>query len=160
MITLLIWLSVTLLISAGLAGLVLPALPGPLLLLAGLWIAAWAEDYNYVGMTTLIILCTLALVASLADYVAGALGARRYGASARSIWGATWGALIGLFFGLPGLLLGPFVGAAIGEWSTLRNVTAAGRAGLGATIGLVLGIAAKLALGMSMLGVFVIVRFL
>ena len=157
-ITLLIWLIVTLLIVAGVAGLVLPVLPGPLLLLAGLWMAAWAEDYNYIGITTLIILCTLATGATLADYVAGAFGARHYGASSRSIWGAAWGALIGIFFGFPGMVLGPFIGAAIGEWLALRDVAAAGRAGWGATIGLVLGIAAKLALGISMIGVFVIAR--
>lgn len=160
MITLLIWLSVTLLIVAGLAGLVLPALPGPLLLFAGLWMAAWAEDFTFVGLTTLIVLGVLALLASLADFVAGAFGARRYGASARSIWGAAWGSVIGLFLGLPGILLGPFIGAAIGELSTQRNMAAAARAGWGATIGIALGIAAKLALGFTMLGVFLMVRFL
>ena len=160
MLSLLIWLCVMLLIAAGLAGLVLPALPGPLLLFAGLWMAAWAEDFTFVGMTTLIALGLLALVASLADYVAGAFGARRYGASTRSVWGATWGAVIGIFFGIPGLLLGPVIGAAIGELSAQRNMAAAGRAGWGATIGLALGIAAKLALGITMVGVFLLVRFL
>jgi len=159
MITLLIWLSVTLLIAAGLAGLVLPALPGPLLLFAGLWMAAWAEDFTFVGLTILTILGLLAVLASLADFVAGAFGARRYGASARSVWGATWGAVIGIFFGLPGLLLGPFIGAAIGELSAQRDIAAAGRAGWGATIGLALGIAVKLALGITMLGLFLMVRF-
>jgi uncharacterized protein len=159
MITLLIWLCAVLLIAAGLVGLVLPALPGPLLLFAGLWMAAWAEDFTFVGMTTLIILGVLTVIASLADYVAGAFGARRYGASARSVWGATWGALIGIFFGIPGLLLGPFIGAAIGELSAQRSISDAGRAGWGATIGLALGIAAKLALGITMLGLFLTVRF-
>jgi uncharacterized protein len=159
MITLLIWFCVIVLIAGGLAGLVLPALPGPLLLFAGLWLGAWAEDFTFVGMTTLIFLGLLALIASLADYVAGAFGTRRYGASVRSVWGATWGAIVGVFFGIPGLLLGPFIGAAIGELSSKRDIAAAGRAGWGATIGLALGIAAKLALGITMVGLFLMVRF-
>ena len=160
MITLLIWLCAALLIAAGVAGLVLPALPGPLLLFAGLWMAAWAEDFIFVGVGTLILLAVLALIASLADFVAGAFGARRSGASARSVWGAAWGAVIGIFFGLPGLLLGPFIGAVIGELSVQRDIAAAGRAGWGATIGLALGMAAKLAFGIAMIAVFLAVRFL
>lgn len=159
MLTVLIWLTITLLIATGLAGLVLPALPGPLLLFAGLWMAAWAEDFSFVGLTSLIALGLLALLASLADFVAGAFGARRYGASSRSLWGATWGSVIGLFLGLPGILLGPFIGAVVGELSTRRNMAAAARAGWGATIGLALGIAAKLALGFTMLGLFLLLRF-
>jgi len=155
-----IWLAALLLIISGLAGLVLPILPGPLLLFGGLWIAAWAEDYIFVGTRTLITLALLAILASLADFVAGAFGARRSGASAKSVWGATWGAVIGIFFGVPGLILGPLIGAVIGELSVRNDLPAAGRAGLGATIGLALGIAAKLALGIAMLGVFLLVRFI
>ncbi|TVP57904.1 MAG: DUF456 domain-containing protein [Halomonadaceae bacterium] len=160
MTTLLIWLIALLFIAIGLAGLVFPALPGPLLLFAGLWMAAWAEGFVFVGLYTLIILGVLAGLASLADFVAGALGARRSGASSRSVWGATIGAVIGLFFGLPGLLLGPFIGAVIGELSQQWNLAAAGRAGWGATIGMALGIAAKLAFGITMVGLFLGVRFL
>src|SRR5690606_5887943 len=98
--------------------------------------------------------------AYIADFVAGALGAQRYGASARAIWGATLGALVGMFFGLPGLLLGPFAGAVLGELSLRRSLGAAGRAGWGATLGLALGMAAKLGLGIAMLGLFLLVRFL
>lgn len=155
-----IWLVTLLLILSGLAGLVLPILPGPLLLLGGLWMAAWAEGYAFVGMRTLLILAILAVLASLADFVAGAFGAKRSGASAKSVWGATWGAVIGMFFGLPGLILGPLIGAVIGELSVRNDLPAAGRAGLGATIGLALGIAAKLALGIAMLGIFLLVRFI
>jgi len=155
-----IWLIALLLIISGLAGLVLPILPGPLLLFGGLWVAAWAEDYTFVGVGTLVTLAVLAILASLADFVAGAFGARQSGASAKSVWGATWGAVIGIFFGLPGLLLGPFIGAVLGEMSVRNDLPAAGRAGWGATVGVVLGIAAKLALGIAMLGVFLLVRFL
>ncbi|WP_290649247.1 DUF456 domain-containing protein [Aquisalimonas sp.] len=158
-ITVLLWILATLLTGAGLAGLVLPALPGPLLLFAGLWVAALAESFVHVGATTLIILGVMAALASLADFVAGAFGARRYGASARAVTGATLGAVVGIFFGLPGLLLGPFIGALVGELSMHSGLAAAGRAGWGATVGLALGTAAKLAFGIAMVGLFLVVRF-
>lgn len=158
--TILIWLLAATLILTGIAGLVLPALPGPVLLFAGLLAAAWAEDFVYVGEWTLAALFLITLLALLLDFVAGAFGARRYGASGRAVTGAVCGAVIGIFFGLPGVLLGPFVGAMAGELLNQRGLEAAGRAGVGATVGLVLGTAAKLALGFTMLGVFLVIRFL
>jgi uncharacterized protein YqgC (DUF456 family) len=157
--TVLTWIIAILLVAAGLAGLVLPALPGPLLLFAGLFLAAWAEQFVHVGTWTLVVLAVMAALALLADFVAGAFGAKRYGASPRSVAGAALGAVVGIFFGLPGLLLGPFIGALLGELSARRDLAAAGRAGWGATIGLVLGTAAKLALGFAMVGLFLVVRF-
>jgi uncharacterized protein len=154
------WVLAILLVAAGLLGLVLPALPGPLLLFAGLLVAAWAEGFAFVGAGTLVGLGLMALLAVLVDFLAGALGARRYGASPRAFIGATLGALIGIFFGLPGLLVGPFLGAVLGELSARPNLQAAGRAGWGAMIGLALGTAAKIALGIAMIGVFLVVRFL
>jgi len=74
--------------------------------------------------------------------------------------GAAIGTVVGVFFGLPGLLLGPFVGAAAGELSARRDMAAAGKAGIGATLGLVIGAAAKLALAFSMIAAFVAARFL
>lgn len=157
--TVLTWIIAILLVAAGLAGLVLPALPGPLLVFAGLFLAAWAEQFVHVGTWTLVALAVMAALALLADFVAGAFGAKRYGASPRSVAGAALGAIVGIFFGLPGLLLGPFAGALLGELSARKDLAAAGRAGWGATIGLVLGTAAKLALGFAMVGLFLVVRF-
>lgn len=160
MTSFLLWLCAAVLIVAGFAGMVLPALPGPLLLFLGLLLAAWAEAFVFVGAKTLIALAVLAVLAHVADFAAGALGARRSGASSRAVLGASVGAVIGIFFGLPGFLLGPFVGAAIGELSVQWNLLAAGRAGWGATVGLILGVAAKLALGIAMVGLFLTVRLL
>jgi uncharacterized protein YqgC (DUF456 family) len=157
--TILIWLLAIVFIVVGLAGLVLPALPGPPLLFAGLLVAAWAEDFVYVGAGTLTAIGIMALFAYLVDFIAGAFGAKRYGASGRAVIGATIGAVVGIFFGLVGVLLGPFVGAVIGELSTQRDLQAASRAGVGATLGLVIGAAAKIALGVAMVGVFLVVRF-
>jgi uncharacterized protein YqgC (DUF456 family) len=149
-----------LLALVGLAGVVLPALPGTPLLFAGLFLAAWAEGFAHVGGFTLAVLAVLTALGYAADFLATALGAKRFGASRRAVVGAALGGLAGLFLGLPGVLLGPFVGAVAGELSGRRGLREAGRAGLGATLGLVLGVAAKLALAFSMIGLFLLDRFL
>lgn len=159
LITILLWTLAVVLIIAGIAGLVFPALPGAPVLFAGLLLAAWIEHFAYVGAKTLVVLGVMAVLSYVIDFMAGVFGAKRFGASPRALWGAALGALVGIFFGLPGVLLGPFVGAAIGELTMLRTLTQAGRAGLGATLGLMLGVAAKLALAFSMLGLFIVVRF-
>jgi uncharacterized protein YqgC (DUF456 family) len=158
--TILFWILALVLVVAGLAGLVLPGLPGPPLVVAGLVVAAWAEDFAYVGWGTIIVLILLALLAYGVDFVASALGAKRFGASKRAIVGAALGVLVGLFFGLPGILIGPFAGAVLGELSARRDLRAAGRAGVGAWLGMVLGAAAKFAIAFSMLGIFALARFL
>ena len=149
----------TFLILIGLAGLVLPAIPGAPLLFAGLFLAARAEDFAYVGIGSLTILALLALLTYGVDLWATMFGAKKFGASKRAIVGAVAGAVIGIFFGFPGILFGPFIGAVIGELSARRGAEAAARAGLGATIGLVLGAALKIALALSMIGIFAIARF-
>lgn len=140
--------------------MLLPALPGAPLLFAGLWLAAWIEDYNHVGVLTLVLLAVLTVFTYVVDFIAGAFGAKRFGASKWSIVGATLGAIVGVFFGIPGVLLGPFIGAVAGELLVQRNLRAAGKAGVGASLGLIIGTAAKLALAFSMLGIFAVARFI
>jgi uncharacterized protein YqgC (DUF456 family) len=148
------------LVAAGIAGLLLPAFPGGIVIFLGFLLAAWAEGFAYAGVGTLLALGVMTLLIYIVDVVAGALGAKRFGASPRAVVGASLGALIGLFFGIPGILVGPFAGAVLGELSAQRDLLAAGKAGVGTTIGLALGLAAKLALAMSMVGLFAVVRFL
>ncbi len=156
---LLIFIPAVLLVAAGFAGLMLPALPGAPLLFSGLVLAAWAEDFAYVGTGTMVALAVLALFTYVVDIVAGAFGAKRYGASTRSVVGATLGAVVGIFFGIPGVILGPFVGAVIGEFSVNPKLRDAGLAGWGATLGLLLGTAFKLSLAFTMVGIFLVMRF-
>jgi uncharacterized protein YqgC (DUF456 family) len=158
--TILLWILAALLVVAGVAGLVLPALPGAPVLFAGLVVAAWAEDFAYVGTGTIVLLAVLAALTYAADFVAGAFGAKRFGASPRAVTGALVGGIVGLFFGIPGVLFGPFVGAVIGELSVRRDLNSATRAGIGASLGLVLAAAAKIALAFTMLGVFAVMRFI
>jgi hypothetical protein len=147
-----------LLVTVGLIGTVLPAIPGIPLIFLGLCVAAWAEGFQYVGGGTIAVLGVMALVAYGVDLVAGALGAKRFGASRLAILGAVAGTIIGLFLGIPGLILGPFVGAAIGELVARRDLLQAGRAGLGTWLGLVIGAAVKIAISFSMIAVFLAKR--
>lgn len=157
---LLLWLLAALLIVAGFAGLILPALPGIPLIYAGLVVLAWSENFAYVGWITLGVLGVLALLSYGVDLLAASLGAKRFGASPRAVWGAALGALVGLFFGLVGIVLGPFVGAVIGEFSGRTTAKEAIHAGIGATLGLVFGALLKIALAFTMLGVFVVDRLI
>ena len=148
-----------LLVALGVAGLLLPGLPGAPLVFAGLLVAAWAEDFAYVGFGWLALLGAIAAVTYAVDFAATALGAKKFGASPRAVIGAVIGGLVGLFLGPLGLLLGPFAGALLAEWTLHRDWEVAQRAGFGATLGMILGGAAKLALVGTMIGIFAAVRF-
>jgi uncharacterized protein YqgC (DUF456 family) len=147
-----LWLLAILLVVIGLVGTIVPALPGPILVFTGLLVAAWADGFTRIGVFTLIVLAVLTVAAYAVDFAASAVGVRRAGASTRAAVGAALGALAGIFFGLPGLILGPFVGALLGELTVRRNLPLAGRAGLAAWIGFVVGTAVKLALVFGMIG--------
>ena len=159
-IELILWLAALILVIAGMAGLLFPVLPGAPLLYAGLFAAAWAENFAYAGVKTLTALGIMAVLMYVLDFLASAFGAKHFGASRLAVIGATLGAIIGIFFGIPGILLGPFAGAVLGELVNRPDLRAAGMAGVGATVGLALGIAAKLSLAFAMLGIFVFVRLL
>ena len=144
-----------LIIIAGLAGTVVPALPGVPLVFLGLFIGAWIGHFETVGWVSIGVLAALAALAWIIDFVAAAAGARYLGASSRAFWGATIGAVLGLFFGIAGMLLGPFIGAVLGELSGGSTMVQSGRAGVGTWIGMVLATAAKLAIAFLMIGIFV-----
>jgi len=149
-----------LLVLLGLVGIVLPGLPGAPAMFGGFLLIAWGEDFQTVGVWTLVSLGFLALLTYLVDFAAGAFGAKRFGASKRAVIGAALGALVGLFFGLPGILLGPFIGAVIGELSSHGDLRRAGKAGIGTTLGMAVGAAFKLGLALTMLGLFILIRFI
>jgi uncharacterized protein YqgC (DUF456 family) len=155
-----LWLLGAVLAALGIAGMLLPALPGPPFLFAGLFLAAWAEGFQHVGFATLTTLAVMTLLAYLVDFIAGALGARHFGASRQAAIGAAIGAVVGLFFGLVGILLGPLIGAILGELTDKDDLRAAWRAGVGATVGLIVGTAAKMAIAFAMVGLFLFARFL
>lgn len=156
--SLILWIIGAILAVTGLAGMLLPFVPGAPFLFLGLLFGAWAEDFRYVGIGTLLILAGMAALTYLVEFAASALGVKRYGGSRRAMLGAVLGGIVGMFFGVPGILLGPFVGAVVGELSLQSTLDKAGRAGFGTVVGLAIGVAGKLAIGIAMLGLFVLVR--
>lgn len=154
--TILWWVLAVLVVIAGLAGTIVPALPGVPLIFVGLFVIAWIQDFTVVGWTAVGILAVLTAIAWLVDLLAGAVGAHYLGASKRSFWGAMIGAIAGMFFGLPGIILGPFIGAVLGELSGGRDVIHSSRVGIGTWLGMVVATAVKLAIAFLMIGIVVI----
>jgi uncharacterized protein len=153
--TILLWVVAVLLMVIGVAGTVLPALPGTVLVLAGIVLGAWIDDFTKVGVGSLLIIGVLALMAWGFDYVAGMLGARRAGASRQALWGAAIGTVVGLFMGLVGVLFMPLVGAAIGEYLARRDEGQALRVGVSTWLGIMAGLLAKVVIAFMMIGIFV-----
>ncbi len=157
--SLILWILAAVLTVTGLAGLLLPIVPGAPVLFLGLLCGAWAEDFQYIGLWTLLILAVLTSLTYLVEFAASVLGVKKYGGSNRAVIGAAVGGVAGLFFGIPGILFGPFAGAVIGELSLQRTMDEAGRAGFGTVVGLAVGLAGKFAVGLVMIGIFIIMRF-
>jgi uncharacterized protein YqgC (DUF456 family) len=151
----LLWILCAALIVAGLAGTVLPVLPGTVLVWAGIVLGAWIDDFQRVGTTTLVVVTVLAALAWVLDYVAGLLGARRAGASRQALLGAAIGTVAGLFMGVVGVLFMPLVGAALGEYLAQKDQTRAVRVGVATWLGIMLGLLAKVVLAFVMVGLFV-----
>jgi len=155
-----LWIIGAICTVAGLAGLLLPIVPGAPLLFLGLLLGAWAEEFRYIEVGTLLILAGMAALTYVVEFAASILGVKKYGGSRRAMAGAVLGGIAGLFLGIPGILFGPFVGAVIGELSLQRSLDQAGRAGFGTVVGLAIGVAGKLAIGIAMIGLFLLTRLL
>ncbi len=144
------------LMLCGLAGTVLPILPGtPLMLIAAI------AHRLYFGSTgasnwVLAVLVGLTVVSLVLDYVASTCGARKLGATWRGMLGAILGAVVGLFFGIIGIFIGPFIGAMLLELAGGYPFRKALLAGFGAFIGLIAGALGKFAIGVVMLTLFVV----
>jgi uncharacterized protein YqgC (DUF456 family) len=164
------WLLATALILVGVAGTVLPALPGVVLVYAGILLGAWIDDFSRVGAWPLALIGLLAALAWVTDYAAAALGARKVGASGWALAGAALGTVLGVLTGLVGLLFLPLLGAMAGEALARRHeltrdgasLAPAGsghqvvRVGLATWLGMLVGTAVKLALVLTMVGGFIL----
>lgn len=148
-------------VALGLLGTVLPAIPGLPLMFAGMLLAAWAGDFQQVGVAMIAVLGLLTLLSLAIDFWATAVGAKRVGASGKAVAGAVLGTIVGLFFGPLGLFAGPFAGALAGELLHRRRLGRgdlghAARVGFGTWLGIVFGVVLKLTLAFAMLGLFVL----
>lgn len=151
----LLWVLCVALIVLGLAGTVLPLLPGTVLVWGGIVLGAWIDDFARVGTTTVAVISVLAVLAWALDYVAGLMGAQKAGASKQALLGAAVGTVVGLFMGLVGVLFMPLVGAAIGEYVARKDQTRAVKVGVATWVGIMVGLIAKVVLAFVMVGIFV-----
>lgn len=156
----LLWALSAGLVLLGFAGIVLPALPGTLLVWAGLLLAAWIDDFQRIGGLALAAITVMALIAWALDYVAGLMGARHLGASKQALIGAALGTVVGLFMGLIGVFFMPLVGAAVGEYLARRDQHDAApqalKVGVATWVGMLVGMLAKFVLAFVMIGVAVV----
>jgi uncharacterized protein YqgC (DUF456 family) len=151
----LLWSLVVLLIVAGIAGTLLPMLPGTALVFAGLLLGAWIDDFTLVSAVTVAVLGVLTLISWAVDYLSGVLGAKKVGATPQAVIGAAIGTVVGIFTGLWGLVFMPLAGAAIGEYIAIRDMVQARRVGVATWIGMMVGAVLKIAITFLMIGVFV-----
>lgn len=145
-----------LVVGVGIVGLILPMIPGVAVIFLGILLIAWADDFTRIGPGMIFVMMALMMLALVADNVAGMFGARKAGASGWGVAGAGVGALLGLPFGLPGIVLGPAVGALAFEYLKNPDMRRAGRAGLGGLFGFVLAILAKSAFAVLIIGLAVL----
>ncbi len=157
------WALVALLMAVGLAGTVLPALPGTAFIFGGVLLGAWIDDFQRVSTLAVVAVGVLAVLSWVLDYVAGLLGAKKVGASRLALVGAALGTVLGLFMGLVGVLFMPLVGAAVGEAIARRQEAdrvGAGRqavkVGVATWLGMMAGMVAKVVLAFVMIGIFVV----
>jgi uncharacterized protein YqgC (DUF456 family) len=143
-------------IALGVVGLVAPVLPGVALIYLGIVVVAWAEGFARIGPLMLVVMLGVTVVAMVADYLAALVGARKAGASAWGVFGAGVGALVGLFFGLPGVILGPAIGALAFEYVRNPDAKKAMRAGAGGLAGFILGVVAKAVFGFFLIGLAIL----
>ncbi len=148
-----------LLVVVGIAGTVLPMLPGVPLVFAGLLLAAWHNGFDQVSIFTMVIIGAIAALAWAVDFFASMVTAKKAGASKYALWGAGIGALVGILGGIPGLIIGPAIGAIIGELITHKDTSKATTSkatavGIAAGLGFVLALAVKIVLVLTMLAVF------
>lgn len=143
----------------GIGLLAIPAVPAIGIIFSGVALIAWADGFVRIGWVTLSVALVLGIVGSLADNVATLFGARKAGASGWGVAGAAIGMLAGIPFGLPGIVLGPAVGAFVLEFARNPDLRAAGMAGLGGIAGFLLGIVAKSFFGLLIVGLAALAYF-
>lgn len=150
-----LWIVAVLMILVGIAGTVLPALPGVALVFAGIALAAWIDGFTVISGWTVGVLALLTVIGFAVDYAAQMVSAQRAGATPLGIAGAAVGTIAGIFTGLIGLLFMPLLGAAVGEFVAHRDARRAGKVGLATWVGLLVGAVLKLAIVFTMTGIFV-----
>jgi uncharacterized protein YqgC (DUF456 family) len=140
----------------GLAGCVLPMLPGTPLVFAGIYIYAWLTGFTVISRNLIILFLILTVLSVLIEYISSSIGSKKFGASKLGFIGAFVGAVIGVFFVPWGLIVGPLAGALIGELIVGKKIKEAVHSGTGAVIGFFGGTLLKIVISFVMIAFFTI----
>lgn len=127
----------------GIIGCIIPGLPGTPIAYLGLWIAQATARVDF-SWQSLLIWGVVTVVVSVLDYAVPAWGTKQFGGTKWGVWGSTIGVFVGLAFGAIGVILGPLVGAIIGELLSGKELANALKAGWGSFVGLLFGTVLKL----------------
>lgn len=153
-------ISVIILIVIGVAGTVVPLIPGIPLIFVSILAYGWHEGFNVITPKYLAIMGALTVLAVIIDYLSTVLGAKYFGSSKKGVWGALLGTFAGLFLFPPlGILIGPWLGASIGEYIDCNDLNKAMKAGVGTVVGLFSGMIFTFILSLIMLISFLIIVF-
>lgn len=155
-----LWLVAILLVALGVAGLLMPMLPGVPLLFGGLLLGAWIDHFSRVSALTIVVIGVFALIAWGIDFVASLMTAKSAGGSRLALWGTMMGAVVGILGGVVGLIIGPIIGAVTGEMLAHRDPGRAAKVGMAAGVGFVLALVVKLVLAAVMIGIFAYAYFI
>jgi uncharacterized protein YqgC (DUF456 family) len=141
------------LMTAGLAGVVLPFVPGIPLAWLGFFIYASVTGFKTISLAVVLIFLVLTIVLTALDFLGPVLGAKKYQASKWGIAGTFAGAILGIFtMGVWGIILGPFLGALAGEFLAGKGKKQAFKSALGAFLGFVIGTLIRLIIVLIMFG--------
>jgi len=144
------------------------ALPGTAIIAGVAFIYALLTHFDKLGMNPLLLVALIAVVAELLEFLAGAVGASKFGATRRGMIGAVVGAVAGallmapLLFGLGALLgaiLGAFAGAFLLEYLSGKQFSAAFLSGVGSLLGRVAAVGIKSLLGVIQIGIITYTLF-
>ena len=138
----------------GIAGCLLPILPGPPLTYLGLVVLHFTR-FADISRNLFIVLGVVAVVVTVIDYIVPIWGTRHFGGSKYGMRGATVGLIIGLFLGPAGIIIGPFLGAVVGELIFKDDIRYAIKAGFGSLLGFLTGVGLKLGAAFLMTFYFV-----
>ncbi len=156
MVTIVLAILCSILMMVGLLGVVLPILPGIPLSWLGLLIYAWGTGFERISITLVVVFFVLTVLTLVLDFVAPMLGAKKYGASKFAIFGAFLGFTVGIFvLGPWGIILGPFIGALLGEFMARGKPKEAVASAFGTFLGFVAGTLFKIIVILIMAGFFI-----
>lgn len=149
------WTLTVVLLLIGLAGTVLPLLPGPVIIFVGAALHSFIRPESAVSWWGIGILGLLLALSFVVDFVSGALGTKHFGGSKWGVWGVLIGGIVGIFFGLPGLIIGPIVGGFAAErWIAKKEFHPAAKATWGTVVGTTLGMVVRVGISVAMIAVF------